>query len=237
MLTVTVGLDLTSKVSLLPVTVRDINYIDEIFAVLVLYFAFQASLFWSAQSSPVRALPQYKLDFWASMGISCIAFIVYTFPIIRPVLTQVTEGLITYDWVVPVLTGLTSSALAALLAWMSNFARTKVRKERSRRKDIEQVVLSKLVGPEWKLIFNPNSTKGSKKITFLGDGRVGVGKNDNESEWRIRDGFLEILNSQGEVFSRFSYDNEGESFSHTNDDDTLSIRSQRIEPWKAMTAA
>jgi hypothetical protein len=75
-LSATVGLDFAAKESgsLLPVTLRDANFLDEIFAILVLYFAFQASLFWYAQTSAVQRLPQYKIDFWSSIVLSSCAF-------------------------------------------------------------------------------------------------------------------------------------------------------------------
>jgi hypothetical protein len=113
---------------------------------------------------------------------------------------------------------------------MTRFARKTIFESRVKRRDTEALILSKLVGSEWRLIFNPTSSK-SKKIIFHEDGNVGEGQNNNEHTWRIRQGMLEILCNDRQVFSRFRYDPDKGSFFHTNDDDTLSIRSQRIEPW------
>src|SRR2546430_1608163 len=87
-----------------------------------------------------------------------------------------------------------------------------------------------LMSRTWTLVFNPQSTHGSKKITFKDNGEVGLGRNQNESTWRITNGLLEMLNSEGRVFSRFIYDKRKNEFLHTNDEDTLSIRSQEILP-------
>jgi len=76
----------------------------------------------------------------------------------------------------------------------------------------------------------PSDPGRGKKLTFLDNEEIGEGKNDNESKWRVRRGLLELLNSEGKVFSRFLYDKEKQIFVHTNDEDTLSLRSQRIEP-------
>lgn len=235
MLTAIVGLDLTSKIFLLPVTVKDVAYIDEILAILVIYFAFQTSLFWSAQPAPVRTLPQYKLDFWASIGISCIAYVVYTFPIVNSIIARITEFADGYDWVstaAGTLTAIVSSIIGFLVSLISFFAAVKVKKGSDGRNNTEHMIRHRIVGSEWKLIFNPASSKGTKQITCLENGDIGEGRNDNERKWRTQGGFLEILNSDGKVFSRFSFNESKNLFSHTNDDDTLSIRSQRIEPWE-----
>jgi hypothetical protein len=239
----TVGLDFTSKESgsLLPVTLRDANFLDEIFAVLVLYFAFQASLFWSAQSSSVQRLPQYKIDFWSSIVLSAAALLAYVFPIIQS-LTEAAYLYASRYWgglyqiryldLIPETVATFLSALTAYLmfAAITRFARKTISASRVRRRDTEALILSKLIGSQWRLIFNPTSLK-SKKISFHEDGNVGDGQNNNEHTWRVRAGMLVILNSDRQIFSRFRYDEDKDCFFHTNDDDTLSIRSQRIEPW------
>ena len=45
----------------------------------------------------------------------------------------------------------------------------------------------------------------------------------------MRDDYLEILNIENQVFSRFRFDANGVVFHHTNDEDTLSIKGQYIE--------
>jgi hypothetical protein len=92
----------------------------------------------------------------------------------------------------------------------------------------EEKILKNLMSESWILNFNPKSPNGKKQISFRADGSIGKGKNKNESSWRIRNGLLEILDSEGRVHSRFLYAPDSGSFAHTNDLDTLSIKSQEI---------
>jgi hypothetical protein len=89
--------------------------------------------------------------------------------------------------------------------------------------EIRSILLSR----NWRLYFNP-ATGGSKRMQFAENGGILTGRNNNESNWRIHNGFLEILNSESRVFSRFYYSQKDERFYHTNDEDTLSIRDQYI---------
>lgn len=45
--------------------------------------------------------------------------------------------------------------------------------------------------------------ENTKRITFLPSGEIGDGKNNHESQWRVTEGKLEIINDKGDVFSRF----------------------------------
>jgi hypothetical protein len=77
---------------------------------------------------------------------------------------------------------------------------------------------------KYQLVFNP-TTGRSKPVTFLPNGDVGEGHNDNEHTWRIQNGRLEFLARDGLVYSRFFLLPDG-SFHHTNDTDTRSIIGQ-----------
>jgi hypothetical protein len=243
-LSATIGLDFSSKGSgsMLPVSLRDINLLDEIFVVLVIYFIFQTSLFWSAQAMAVRTLPQYRLDFLATLAISVFALLSYVIPIVQSISVILVPYAERFVETLPRdllplidLVSTVASAAVVLFAVYSVIRFTHKRIERSRidRGTHELMMLQTLTNSTWKLIFNPISSKGSKKITFDDDGIIGEGRNNNENAWRLRDGLLEILNKEGQVFSRFRYDVGERAFLHTNDDDTLSIRSQRIEPLDA----
>lgn len=105
----------------------------------------------------------------------------------------------------------------------SRFAATNQRLLRAQDREIDKI----LTRNQFKLIFNPE-TGASKFITFLEDGVIGEGRNRNEARWRVVDGQLEILDSNNEVHSRFIFVNSNNSFHHTNDPDTRSIRGQSI---------
>jgi hypothetical protein len=90
--------------------------------------------------------------------------------------------------------------------------------------------MGQLKSKTWIFNFNPAARGKEKEITFNDDGTIGVGRNNNEHNWRVRSGLLEMLNHEDRVFSRFAYDDAKGWFVHTNDPDTLSIKSQTIRP-------
>lgn len=77
-----------------------------------------------------------------------------------------------------------------------------------------------------RLFFTPPNR--SKRIRFEPEGRIVEGNNRNEHSWRIVGGKLELLQLDGRVHSRFVFDADSQTFKHTNDSDTLSIRDQFI---------
>ncbi len=99
-------------------------------------------------------------------------------------------------------------------------------------KNIEDHLIQILLITKYRLFFNPRvpGLKKTKIMRFGKDGKILEGQNDNESSWRIRNNFLEFLNSKYEVHSRFYYSPSDGRFYHTNDQDTLSIRNQYMVP-------
>lgn len=81
----------------------------------------------------------------------------------------------------------------------------------------------------YRLFYNPK-TKRSKRMVFRAKGVIVEGNNKNEHSWRVRHNLLELLQLDGKVHSRFSYDEGRQIFEHTNDEDTLSIRGQFMVP-------
>ena len=94
---------------------------------------------------------------------------------------------------------------------------------------IEENIRGAINSTTYRFVFNP-ATEQSKILTFLPSGDIGEGKNDNENHWRIANGRLEIINSRGAVYSRFTLLDDGLSFHHTNEPDTLSLRGQYMVP-------
>lgn len=78
-------------------------------------------------------------------------------------------------------------------------------------------------------VFNPENDK-KKHVTFLADGRIGEGQNNNEYSWKIKKGKLEIIAEDGKVYSRFKRDKETGKLVHTNDSDTRSVHGQFFMP-------
>jgi hypothetical protein len=77
-------------------------------------------------------------------------------------------------------------------------------------------------------VFNPASGI-AKEITILANGTVGQGRNQNEYMWRIRRGALEILASDGKVYSRFRHDRTHGTLKRTNDPELRSIPGQYMQ--------
>jgi hypothetical protein len=94
----------------------------------------------------------------------------------------------------------------------------------------DDALVTLLRSKNWLLNYNPAVKEKEKQIEFKDNDEIRIGQNNNESKWRVRDGLLEILNHEGRVFSRFSFDKDQKKFVHTNDPDTLSIKSQTIRP-------
>ncbi len=99
------------------------------------------------------------------------------------------------------------------------------------RWQIQGRAIKNLIADErrFNFVFNPSS-KMAKELTFLVDGRIGQGRNDNEHSWRIRRGALEILGSDAKIYSRFRFDRSHGVLRHTNDPELRSIPGQYIEP-------
>lgn len=85
-----------------------------------------------------------------------------------------------------------------------------------------------LLGSRWRLFYNPSVPGKSKPVVFREGGKISEGNNHNEATWRVRNDFLELVDSKGEVHSRFYYSPADKRFYHTNDPDTGSITKHGI---------
>ncbi|MFN3712253.1 MAG: hypothetical protein ACK4SX_01205 [Alcanivoracaceae bacterium] len=96
---------------------------------------------------------------------------------------------------------------------------------------IQGRVIKKLVAGDrlFNFVYNPSENL-SKALSFLADGRIGEGSNENECTWRIRRGKLEILAADDKVYSRFRYDRTNGFLRHTNDPELRSISGQFLQP-------
>ena len=68
-------------------------------------------------------------------------------------------------------------------------------------------------------------------MTFLQDGTIGEGRHPNENTWRINDGRLELVESSGDVHSRFVFDKDHAKFTHTGEPDLKSVTGQSLVPF------
>ena len=119
--------------------------------------------------------------------------------------------------------------LCAALGPSSNKIRRALIPKDGREKKKSSTLVELLESRPYRLFFNPE-TKRSKRMVFGGDGLIVEGNNRNEHSWRVHDGFLELIQLDKRIHSRFSYNKDKDIFEHTNDSDTLSIRGQFIVP-------
>jgi len=215
------------KISVLPFSLEKPEFLTTIFAVLVLFYLFQLALQWAAQKSEVQINQFHRIDFAASISIGVVALICYAGSILKNNIDAI-AAVLNRPGVATI-----SSVMTGFVGVLLSYATLKLSTSIGRwikgvgRKEDE--ALSKLaMSGQWLLHYNPDDPTAKKLITFQNDGSVGEGRNQNESGWRVRERMLEILNNQGEVFSRFTLTPDGKRFIHTNDPDTLSIRSQSI---------
>jgi len=101
---------------------------------------------------------------------------------------------------------------------------------RTRDKTPQERLTDILLATRFRLFFNPNvpGLSQTKIMRFGKDGAILEGGNNNESSWRIRGDFLELVNSDGSVHSRFYYSPTDQRFYHTNEPDTGSIQKHGI---------
>jgi hypothetical protein len=120
-----------------------------------------------------------------------------------------------------VIAALIATALLASVAWFSGPLRWFFQNRRLRE------LLHK--DRRFVFVFNP-TTKATKLVTFLPNGEIGEGRNENEHTWKIKKGALEISASDGRIYSRFVHDKVSGHLRHTNDTDTRSIHGQYLQP-------
>jgi len=77
----------------------------------------------------------------------------------------------------------------------------------------------------WILVFDPIAKK-AKQMTFLPNGIVGQGRNQNEYRWQITQGMLELLRKDGRLQNRFAYLEAAHEFHSTDDADILALPRQ-----------
>lgn len=84
---------------------------------------------------------------------------------------------------------------------------------------------SDLVGQKWKYVHdNSDPERYNKPLKFEPSGKISLG-NENEASWRLTDTTLEILTKKGDVFGRFTYEQDtGSWVSHKGQNDV--VRSQ-----------
>jgi hypothetical protein len=208
--------------------------IPTIFFVISIYALWQFWSSWLVQGEEVRVATINRVDVVFSFVIALTGWAVFLWPLIHSFLGRISVVAVS-GTTIAVLLGAGIAYASFLLEISSRLVKRKIVRSEMRtrlnqvRADHDDQLFDALVKGSWELVYNPD-TKKAKGISFQRGGTIGRGKNNNEYLWRVKNGNLEIINSDGMIFSRFKYIPSSQQFEHTNDEDTLSIRSQVIRP-------
>jgi len=191
---------------------------------IVAFYLWQLSLFWDAQGAPTRERLQHLSDHWSSLiiGFSALLTLPVSLMLDRPAISVMLRGLpkelsVTLLIVLPF--------IGALLYWLVFMRRVRTSQTESAAK--QQTIVEALRSYDWELIYDPllyNRTakaEGSKQMRFGADGEILEGGNYNENFWTATAGYLQFYNQAGELFSRFQFQPDGQSFVQTRDFDTM----------------
>lgn len=214
------------KISFLPFQLARPELLTTILFVAVVFYLFQFSLQWASQQSEIQNNKFHRIDFRSTAAIGGISIICYIGYLALPYVkfeATVSLGSILISMVGALLSIYASGLLEKISTNLGRWLKRKTASE-------DDAIMNLLKSKNWILNYNPTIKGKEKQIEFKDNDQIGLGQNNNESKWKVHDGLLEILNHEGRVFSRFSYDKGQQMFVHTNDPDTLSIKSQTIRP-------
>lgn len=121
--------------------------------------------------------------------------------------------------------GTTSDKFIRALRSQKRIVDTELQIVRTRERTPAKELIDMLVSTTYRLYFNPSvpGIGATKKMRFGAGGEILEGRNKNETTWTIRNDQLELVNSDGNVHSRFYYSANDRRFFHTNDPETMSI--------------
>ncbi|TIR25111.1 MAG: hypothetical protein E5X34_10505 [Mesorhizobium sp.] len=87
-----------------------------------------------------------------------------------------------------------------------------------------------LIGRQWIFHFSPSGNNGRKNMTFLPDGSIGEGRNENEYRWVFEGDQLAIYRRNGDVQNSFRYNASSDRFEYLPDGRAQGFKDQYIQP-------
>ncbi|WP_439636921.1 hypothetical protein [Oceanicaulis sp.] len=220
------GVQQSANGGLFGITLENPNALDEVFLLFMLIFTLKSINIWSMLDDHYRRTIQYIADDLFSLILSITATALYIFNQDYNIPRIGFDVPAYFDVILSIL----STTFVFSVALASLFAVRSIRKNRLLLNDIS--IIRKLTSGDWYLIFanaRARASKGEvgwKKISFEESGEIGEGKNHNECTWAVSNGYLEIYNVDGEIFSRFVL--AGEGFKATDDSDVKALPGQEI---------
>jgi len=145
-------------------------------------------------------------------------------------MSVVTVGIVAFFMASGMWVARSTGKIVDLVRFQKRVTDTELRIVRTRERTPANELIDTLVSTTYRLHFNPRmpGLGGTKLIRFGAGGGILEGRNNNETTWTIRNDLLEIVNSDGQVHSRFYYSPNDGRFFHTNDPDTISVQRHGI---------
>lgn len=213
-----------SRVSVPTLQLKHPEFLKYILVVAVGFYLVQFSLQWAAQITEVQKNTFHRWDFIIIAATA--AFSIFCFG--GKFADDSYFHVLNTFWVTLMaifVAGFLGLAVGVLVEKASTNIGDRVKDNEAQE---DEQVMTVLKNKTWVLNYNSTKPGRGKEITFEDEDRIGAGLSDRIHSWRVTNGLLEIINNQGRVYSRFSYDPETKAFVHTNDPDTISTKSQSI---------
>lgn len=188
---------------------------------LALYALVQFVIYWACQSAVVRHRGVYRTDFLLGATIGVVALSSYLIALISVHdlanrLTYFLEG--RELGVGSLIQFLVFMGVALLTAGVSMLSYQTALNRRADQLEQRAALWAELSTGSWELLYHP--VNGMRRtITFLPDGKLGEGASHDESRWRLNGLFLELLDANGQIHSRFARGQVPGQFVSTNDQD------------------
>ena len=162
----------------------------------------------------------HRSDFSIIAGTAAFSIFCYVYNLVDPRF----HFLDTLWALVPIgIAGLLSLLVGVVIEKSSTAFADKIKRDEAQE---DEEVMTVLKSKTWLLNYS-KSGKG-KEITFEDEDRIGSGLSDTLHSWRVKNGLLEILNNQGQIYSRFSFDRDKQVFDPRYDIDKIPIHSSEI---------
>ncbi|WP_292645745.1 hypothetical protein [Mesorhizobium sp.] len=88
----------------------------------------------------------------------------------------------------------------------------------------------RLIRQRWIFYFSPSGNNGSKNMTFLPDGTIGEGRNENEYRWVFEGDLLVLYRRNGDVQNSFRYNPGSGRFEYLPDSRAQGFKDQYLQP-------
>lgn len=218
------------RLTIFPFQLGNPNAIPIILFAITSFNLFQFILQWVAQREEVRLNKFHQFDFFATFAVSALSIATYLFVQavgVARLPTVWSLGGIVAAILIILLVAVSLPILPKLINRSIRSAQRIVADQQTKQ---ESELARRLMSSSWILDYAPYDPEGRRTVRFGAKGSIGSQTQGPEKIWKIRNGLLELLDEEGRIQSRFSYDAGADEFRHTNDKDLSSTKNQRLSP-------